>query len=343
MEKKVLAMICAAAMMLSLSACGGNKDSDGPDKQLSTDEPIVFKIAHVDAESAPSHQMLLDVEKYVEETSEGRVDVQIFPNGILGGDREVLEAIQLGNVQMTNVGSSVFSAYGEKFSIYEVPFLFKDFESVCKAYDGELGDVYNEWLNENGFSCLGVLSYGWKGLSNNVRAVRTPADLNGLKIRVMEVPMFIDMFKALGANPTPMSWNEIYTGLQQGTIQGQDNSPELTYTSNFYEQQKYYTNLNHIQGNGLLVVSKSYFEGLPEDIQQIFIDAFDQVIDEQRQRSVEDEQMYIQAMIDAGIEFTALTDDERAAFADKMGPIHDHMREVVGDEVFEMALACSEG
>lgn len=338
MKKRFLPMLFVAAMLVSMTACGGQK---APAENSDSDKTIIFKIAHVDAESAPSHQMLLEVEKYVEEHTDGRVDVQIFPNGVLGGDREVLEAIQLGNIQMTNVGSATLSSYGDKFSIYEVPFLFKDFDSVCRAYDGELGEVYNEWLAEEDFVSLGVLTYGWKGLSNNVRPVRTPDDLKGIKVRVMEVPMFVEAFKALGANPTPMSWNDIYTGLQQGTIQAQDNSPELTYTSNFYEQQKYYTNLNHIQGNGFLLMKKSYLESLPEDIQQVLKDAFAQVIDDQRQRSVEDEQGYLQKMIDAGIEFTDLTDDERAAFAEKVSGIHEDMRQVVGDEVFELAVACN--
>ncbi len=338
--KKLLAVLLTLTMVFSFAACGGGGDgktADGGD----SGEKIVFKIAHQDSDDAPSNQMLQDVEKYVEEKTDGKVDIQLYPNGIMGSDREVLEGIQLGTVQMSNMGSSVLSTYGEKFSIFEIPFLYKDFEAICNAYDGELGEIYNDWLAEEDFLCLGILTYGWKGLSNNVRPVSSPADMTGMKVRVMEVPMYIDTFKALGANPTAMSWNEIYTGLQQGTIEAQDNSPELTYTAKFHEVQKYYTNLNHVQGNGLLLVKKSYFESLPEDVQTVIQEAFDQEIQKQRARSVEDEQMYIQNMIDEGIQFTDLTDEQRAKFSEKVTSVHDHFREVVGDEVFDLALSYS--
>lgn len=344
MKKRYVSMLCAGAMLLSLAACTSKAPTtdDPSGGNQNNEETIVFTIAHVDAETAPSHQMLLEVEKYVEEETNGRVDIQIFPNGTMGGDREVLESIQLGNIQMTNVAGSTLSSYDEKYSIFEVPFLFEDFDALCRAYDGELGEIYNEWLAEDNFECLGILTYGWKGVSNSVRPIRTPDDMKGIKIRVMEVPMFVDTFKALGANPTPMSWNDVYTGLQQGTIQGQDNSPEITYTSNFYEQQKYYTTTNHVQTNGMLLVQKSYFDSLPEDIQSVIREGFDRVIDSQRQRSVEDQDMYLQKMADEGIEVIELTDEERAAFVEKVADVHESVRELVGDEVFEVAMACNE-
>ena len=344
MKRNRKIMICSiGALILLFAACSPQQQTgDEPQGGNGAESPIVFTIAHVDAESAPSHQMLLEVEKYVEEETDGRVDIQIFPNGTMGGDREVLESIQLGNIQMTNVAGSTLSSYDERYSIFEVPFLFKDFDSLCRAYDGELGEIYNEWLAEDNFECLGILTYGWKGVSNSVRPIRTPDDMNGIKIRVMEVPIFVEAFEALGANPTPMSWNDIYTGLQQGTIQAQDNSPEITYTSNFYEQQQYFTTTNHVQTNGMLLVQKSYFESLPEDIQSVIREGFDRVIDSQRQRSVEDQDTYLQMMADEGIEVIELTDEERAAFADRVSSVHESFREIVGDEVFEMALACNQ-
>lgn len=344
MRKRMLALLTAAMMVIGLVGCGGQTGETNDNGGGSGDgaDKIVFKIAHLDAEEAPSHQMLLDVKEYVEKETNGKVEIQIYPNGILGSDREVLEGIQLGTIQMSNMGSSVMSSYGDKFAIFEVPFLYNGFDAICEAYDGQLGEVYNGWLAEEDFTCMGILTYGWKGLSNNVRTVKTPGDIKGLKIRVMEVPMFINTFKALGANPTAMSWNEIYTGLQQGTIEGQDNSPELTYTSKFYEVQKYYTNLNHVQGNGLLIAKKSYIESLPENVQKALQDGFAKVIDEQRERSVKDEQTYIKNMQNAGIEYTELTDEERQAFADLVKPVHDEFRKVVGDEIFDLALSYSE-
>lgn len=248
MKKKILAFLLCTVMLLTLAGCGGKTAAPAgtPDASSggassggasSGTAEYTFIVAHVDPEDGPLHQNLLEFEKYVEEKTGGRMDVQVFGNGLLGGDREILEAINLGTVQMGNMASSNLTAYGDKFGIYELPFLFNSFEAATAAYDGELGKIYNEWLAENGFVCYGVFTYGWRALSNKVREVWTPDDLAGIKVRVMEVPMYIDAFTLLGANPTPMSWNEIYTGLQQGTIEAQDNSPEQTYLAKFFEVQ----------------------------------------------------------------------------------------------------------
>ena len=349
--KRTLAFVLALMMALALTACGGsggsgtgtdaNAPADGSGAASGSAE-YTFIVAHVDPEDGPLHQNLLEFEKYVEENTNGRMDVQVFANGLLGGDREILEAIKLGTVQMGNMASSNMTAYGDKFAIYELPFLFDSFEAATAAYDGELGEVYNEWMAENGLACYGVFTYGWRALSNGVREVWTPDDLAGIKVRVMEVPMYIDAFTLLGANPTPMSWNEIYTGLQQGTIEAQDNSPEQTWLAKFYEVQPYYTTLNHTLSNGLAVCQKAYMDSLPDDIRQVIIDGMAICCESQRQTSVELEQEYLQKMRDFGITVCDLSDEQRALFKEKVAPLYDQYREIVGDEVMDLALSYSE-
>lgn len=344
--KRILAIVLALATILTLAACGTTSapapttggDSTG---NASSTAEYTFIVAHVDPEDGPLNQNLLEFEKYVEEKTNGRVDVQVFANGLLGGDREILEAINLGTVQMGNMASSNLTAYGDKFGLYELPFLFGSFEAATAAYDGELGQIYNDWLAENDFACLGVFTYGFRALSNKVREVWTPADMAGIKIRVMEVPMYIDAFKLLGANPTPMSWNEIYTGLQQGTIEAQDNSPEQTWLAKFYEVQPYYTTLNHTLSNGLAICKKSYMDNLPEDIRQIIIDGMKICCENQRQASVINEQEYLQKMKDAGIVVCELSDEQRQAFKDLVTPLYDQYREICGSDVIDLALSYS--
>lgn len=346
--KKIVALILAAAMSLTLVACGNTQTSSNSNSSGdaagsgSGNAEYTFIVAHVDPEDGPLHQNLLEFEKYVEENTNGRMDVQIFGNGLLGGDREILEAINLGTIQMGNMASSNLTAYGDKFSLYELPFLFDSFEAATAAYDGELGEIYNQWLAENGFVCYGVFTYGWRALSNSVREVWTPEDMAGIKVRVMEVPMYIDAFTLLGANPTPMNWNEIYTGLQQGTIEAQDNSPEQTWLAKFYEVQPYYTTLNHTLSNGLAVCKKDYMDNLPEDIRQVIIDGMKICCDAQRAESVELEREYLQMMRDEGVTVCELSDEQRAAFKEKVAPLYEEYREIVGDDVMDLALSYSE-
>lgn len=356
--KRIIALVLALTMALALAACGSSSASTSAPSTSSSDTAstetsqaaapaadgkaeYTFIIAHVDPEDGPLNQNLLEFEKYVEEKTNGRMDVQVFANGLLGGDREILEAINLGTVQMGNMASSNLTAYGDKFGLYELPFLFNSFEAAVAAYDGELGEIYNEWLAEEDFYCYGVFTYGFRALSNKVREVWTPDDMQGIKIRVMEVPMYIKAFSLLGANPTPMSWNEIYTGLQQGTIEAQDNSPEQTYLAKFYEVQPYYTTLNHTLSNGLAICKKSYIDSLPEDIRQVLTDGMKICCDAQRQASVELEQEYLQMMRDEGVTVCELTVEQRALFQEKVMPLYDEYREIVGDEVMDLALSYS--
>lgn len=336
--KKLLILILAVTMVLSFAACGSDDSTTDDDTAVAE---YTFVIAHVDPETGPLNQYYLEFEDYVEEQTGGRMDVQVYANGVLGGDREVLEAIALGTVQMSNMASSNLSSYDPRLAIYELPFLFDSFDSAIAAYDGELGEYYNQWLADYDFLCMGVSTYGWRALSNSVREVWTPDDMEGLKIRVMEVDMYVDAFRLLGANPTPMSWNEIYTGLQQGTIDGQDNSSEQTYLARFHEVQKYYSTINHTLSNGLNICKKSYIESLPEDIQQVLWDGIAIFLEKQRATSVTNEQAYLDKMEEEGITVCYLSDEQRALFADCVAPLWEEYRELLGDEAFDVAISYS--
>ena len=354
--KKIFALILALTMVLALAACGSSTASPSTSPAststsstastqaaapAASEEPITFIIAHVDPEDGPLNQNLLEFEKYAEEKSNGRLDVQVFANGLLGGDREILEGINMGTIQMGNMASSNMTAYGDKFALYELPWIFASFDDAVAAFDGELGQIYNEWMAEYDFMTIGVFTYGFRALSNSVREVHTPDDMKGIKIRVMEVPLYIDTFKALGANPTPMSWNEIYTGLQQGTIEAQDNSPEQTYLAKFYEVQPYYSTINHVLSNGLAVCKKSYMDSLPDDLRQIIIDGMEICCANQRESSVRLEEEYLKMMEDEGVTVTRITDEERALFREAVAPIYDQYRDIVGSDVLDLALSYS--
>ena len=211
--KKALALALALATAISLSACGGGNKTPAASGSTSTAAPtggnasIVLKVAHVEAEDRSTHKALLEFEKEVEEKSDGRIDVQIYPNAELGGDEELCEAVAMGTIQMALPSTSVLTSYNEEIGVLDMPYLFKDSQSAFDALDGDLGSQISEWIAGNGFVSLGYTYNGPRCTTNSVHPISTPADLAGLKIRVMSSPVFIRMYEVLGANPTPMSFS----------------------------------------------------------------------------------------------------------------------------------------
>ncbi|MGI6767162.1 MAG: TRAP transporter substrate-binding protein [Lentihominibacter sp.] len=332
--KIVLPFAISFVMVFTFASCGDSNDSDAG-------KPIEFVVAHVDPDDSVMGENFLWFEEYVEENTDGQVDVVVNANGSLGGEREIVESIQMGDVHLSLPALSVLSTYDEKFNIFEIPFVLDDYDAFIKAYDGEVGDMVKEWATEYGFQIYGWAPFGFRGLSNSVREVKTPADIEGLKIRCIESDMYLKMFKDIGANPTPMSFSEIYTALQQGTIDGQDNPPEITYTSKFAEVQNYYTTLNHVMCNGVYITNADYMANLPEDIRAVIEEGIQGMSDLHREKTNVRTEECLQSMRDDGLTVTELTDGERAQFKALVTGIHDQYKEILGKDIWNKLLECN--
>lgn len=327
--KKIISLVVIGAMLLiSFTSCGGGGGES---------ESLTFKIAHVEAEDSSIHKSFVKFKENVEKESDGSITVEIYPNGELGGDVEVLESINLGNIQMSAMSSAVMTSYDERFSILDLPFLFDTQENMEKAVNGDLGKMYLGWMEEYGFKGLGFQYDGARCVSNNKRAINKVEDMNGLKIRVMESPIYIDMFKRMGANPTPMSFDEVYTALQQGVVDGQDNAPGITYNSKFYEVQKYYSLTKHTYANCPIITNKSFIEGLPEDQSKIILDAAQEyLIKWQRNEATSLDSDYIQKMTDdSGTKVNELTPENQKGFVESVQPIYTDYEKKLGKEVLD--------
>ncbi len=336
--KKVLAMGLILALVFALNACGGTSE----EAEVNESESIIFAVGTVESGESATGNAMKTFETYVEENTDGIVDVQVHNDGVLGGEREILESVKMGTVQLCVPGSAQFTAYDPKFAILDLPFLFPSLEANLEAWNGELGDVYIGWLEEIGYKCYGIVPVGgFRGLSNDVREIHTPSDMEGLKIRVMESKNYVDTFNLLGANAVTMSYGEVYTALQQGTIDGQDNAPQYTVTTGFYELQPYYTRLNHVHSRELYITSKEYMDNLDPEIRQVIEDGIEIAMKQHGEESIKTDEDFVQQMVDAGVTVTYLTDEEIALFREKVTPLYDEFREIVGDEVFDLALSYS--
>lgn len=339
---KKVALVLIMALLLTTLAVGCSSGTKEPEpaanKPAETDKTYTIKLAYVVAETQSTHIAARDVfKKYVEEKSGGKITVELYPNGQLGGDREAIEAVQLGTIQMTIPAAAVVSGFEKKFQVFDLPYLFKSKQAAYKAMDGELGQKLNELLVPLGLKNLAYGENGYRHISNNKKPIEKPEDLKGLKIRTMENPVHMATFKALGANPTPMAFGELYTALQQGTVDAQENPIPLVYTSKFYEVQKYYSLDGHVYAATVVLINNDFFNSLPKDFQQIVVDGANLYKDEQRKLSDKQDVEMLAELEKAGMKINELTDAQKQEFVKATLPVYDQFKDVLGADLIELA------
>ncbi len=208
----------------------------------------------------------------VEQRSGGGVSVKIYHSASLGSETEILQQIQMGSIQMGIITLGPIDAFVPEVDVVAFPFLFKSYEQVDQVLDGPLGDEVLARLERAGFKGLAFTENGFRHLTNRVRPVHTVDDVKGLKIRVMESTLHKELWRALGANPTPMAW-PIYTELEQGTIDGQENPLWVAWTYKLYEVQKYLSLTGHVYSAHAVLANLDWYNGLPRETRELLRDA----------------------------------------------------------------------
>ncbi len=199
----------------------------------------------------------------VEKEAPGKLSVVVHHSGVLGSETQVLQQIQLGTTQMAVSTTAPIEAFVPEIKALEMPFLFPSYEAADKVLDGPIGQELNKKFEKSGFEALAFLDNGFRNVTNSKRPVKTPEDLKALKIRTMEAPTHLAIWRAIGANPTPMAW-PIFTQLQQGVIDGQENPIAVIYAAKLNEAgQKYLTLTRHVYSALVFVANKSFVDGLP--------------------------------------------------------------------------------
>lgn len=334
MRQKIVAAGLAATMALSMAACGrnaGNGTNAGEDT-------ITINIGHVEAEDRSTHQALVEsFKKTVEEKSNGTISVQIYPNSVLGGDAELTESVAMGTLEAALPSTSVLVSYSDDFGIMDMPYLFSSPENAFAAMDGDLGTYFNEKLEEVGIHSLGYSYNGLRSMTNSSHPIETPDDLKGLKMRVMENEVFIDFFETLGASATPMSFNELFTGLQQHTVDGEENPPSLIYASKFQEVQEYLSLTEHVNNFLGFIMNQDFYNSLTQEQREIIDEAAGEFVKAQRQMELEDTDHYIELLEEEGMQVNSLTAEQKADFRQVLEPMYEKYRVQYGEEVFEMA------
>ncbi len=207
--------------------------------------------------------------KNVVEAEAPGVSVKVFPAGQLGGERELVEATKLGTIQMSMVSAAIAGTYKEA-QVLDIPYLFSSPAVAWRVMDGWFGkEMAEDCLKKTGMRVLAYGETGFRNFTNSVRPIKSPADMKGLKIRVMESPVYITMVRALGAAPTPIAWPEVYTALQQKVVDGQENPVSVILSVKFFEVQKYLTLDGHSYGVDFILINDKFYQGLPKETQAI--------------------------------------------------------------------------
>jgi len=295
---------------------------------------VTIKVGHVQPTTDSMHLQWVFFKEQIEKRSKGDIKVEIYPNGELGFERELSEAVQMGELPMSTVTTSPLASFVPDLLILDVPFSWNSRKEVWAAMDGELGEFLNKKMESKGFKVLGWIENGFRNTTNNKRPIAKPEDLEGVKLRTMENPIHLAAWRALGANPTPMSYGEVFTALQQGTIDGQENPYAQIYHMKFYEVQKYLTDTQHMYSMYVNFMNKEYFDKLTKDQQKL-------VIEVAREQALFQRELAERLSNEAGekirasgkTEFINLTDEQRMAFRVASPPALKLVKERASAEV----------
>ena len=313
------------------------------DAGVAAAKEIVIKFSHVVAENTPKGQMANKFRDLVHERLKGRVKVEVYPNSQLFTDGKVLEAMLLGDVQMAAPSLSKFKKYTKKLQLFDLPFLFKDMDAVDRFQKSPEGQALLKSMESKGIIGLGYLHNGLKQLSA-IKPLRVPDDAKGLKFRIMNSDVLAEQFKAVGAIPIKKPFSEVFTLLQTRAIDGQENTWSNIYSKKFFEVQPYITESNHGLLDYMVVTSKEFWMGLPEDIRKELKKALDEAIafgnKVAMQKAEEDKQKIIAS---GRSQIIQLKPEERAQWVEKMKPVWKKFEGEIGADLIAAALRANEG
>lgn len=330
----VAGLLCVAMFMTACSQGGpsGGETATRTPGQSTTSisgggQKVVIKLAHQVAEQAALHKGAIKFKEIVEKESGGTIEVQVFPNGQLGSEKDMIEGVKLGTIQMAIPSAAALAQFFPPVGVFAMPYLWngttetEEYQNMIKVVRGPIGQE----LQQQAAQQTGILplDFGWwygdRHITNRVRPVHKPEDLVGLKIRTPDAPINVAPIKAMGATVVPMAFSEVYTALKTGTVDGQENPIAIIYAQKFYEPQKYLSLTGHMTQNQVPIINAGFFERLIPEHQELLRRAIVEAGDYQSKIQIEDNTSALEAMKQKGIRVNTVDKDLfRAAIAEQV-------------------------
>lgn len=325
--KRIVAGVLCAAMSLSLAACGSGGTSNGGSATSGSgsngeEKTFNLKLSHGLAEDHAVHIAMTAWAEEVKEQSNGTINIQIFPNGTLGSEADNISSIQAGALDMAKVSASVLGNFKEEWNVMSVPYVFNDQEHYYKVMDGDIAQDLYGLTESDGFIGLTWLDSGARSFYTADKAIRTPSDLKGLKIRTMDSQMAIDMMSALGGSATVMGYSDIYTGMQQGVIDGAENN--VTALRDHKDVTKYYCFDEHTRIPDIIVISSKIWNEMSDNQREIMTTTAQKMTEDYKTAWADFENEVLADAEASGVEM--IRDVDIAAFQEACQPIYDNLK-----------------
>jgi C4-dicarboxylate-binding protein DctP len=306
--------------------------------------PILIKFSHVVAKDTPKGKAAEKFKELAEAATKGRVKIEVYANSTLYKDKEELEALQLGALQMLAPSMAKFGPLGVKeFELFDFPYLFTDQQSLERVTNGPVGKEMLKRLETKGLIGLSFWDNGFKIMSSN-RSMHVPTDLKGLKLRIQASKVLDEQMRVLGANPQVMAFSEVYQALQTGVVDGLENVPSNLYTQKMHEVQKHMTVTNHGYIGYAVVVNKKFWEKLPADVRSQLDGAMKEATEYANKIAQQENEAALDAIRKSGkVTVYMPTDAEKAEWRKVMLPVHKTMEERIGKDLIAAASKAAVG
>ncbi|WP_338787121.1 DctP family TRAP transporter solute-binding subunit [Metabacillus sp. FJAT-53654] len=320
-------------MVAFLAACNGKEAASDNEKSTASGENITIKFAHSAVDTNSRHDAALKFKSLVEEKSNNQITVEVFPNEVLGSEPQMVEGVAFNDIQM--VAASTYAQYEPKVDVFGLPFLFETNEQAWEALDGPIGqEVFSGLLDDN-LRVLGHFENGFRHVTNNVRPIEKVEDLEGLKIRTPEMPILVSIFEALGSNPTPMAFGELYMALQQGTVDGQENPISNIHASKFYEVQDYLSLTGHSYSPTTVAISDEFWNTLSPEQQEIIQSSLTEASKFHRNLVMEDEEKLLAELEEGGMKVNR---PDIASFREASKDVYGEYEDTYGKDLIDRIL-----
>lgn len=329
--KKVLLTALVCVMTVGAVFASGQEEEAGP---------VALTLGHGAAPSNPRHTVAVEMAAWVEEESGGTLIIDVVPSETLGNDRQMVEAVSIGTLDLSINSQGPLATYNEQMAAIGMPFLFESPEAAYGVLDGEIGQELAEPLISQGIRVLSYWDNGFRHITNNVRPITNPEDLEGLKIRTPEDEITLAIFRTLGANPAPLAFGELYLALQQGVFDGQENPVTNIYFSDLYEVQDYISLSNHKYEMCPMIVSESVWQDLSDEHQAILAEAAQRFADIHRQENNALQEQLLGEVEEAGM---AVNRANVAALREATASVYDQFRPKFGSEFLDRLVSAASG
>lgn len=332
MLKKIVALATSMALVGSLLVgCGGSPTSGGGA------EKVRLKMSVTGSDSSTWTKGAQKFADIVKEKTNGEVEIKVYPNEQLSGGNQGkgIEMLRNGSTDLSFHSNIIYSIMDERFGVISLPWLLPDYETVDAKLNGEGGNAVNKMLDEIGIVGLGFGENGFRQITNSKKAINTPEDLKGLKVRVPGIKMYISLYKALGADPIAMNFSEVFTALQQKAIDGQENPTDIISSSKIYEVQDHLSVWNYSYDSIILGMNKEKFESLKPEHQKAIKEAAAEACNYQVKINREAESDQLKMFEESGMTITTISKENIEAFKEKVNSVYTEYEPIIGKELID--------